>query len=63
LRNELPLLLAKAYGGARFIAGTEMRMAKHEWQRLFPDICPWTESEVLDKDFFPAIAPGANGRS
>ena len=63
LRNELPLLLAKAYGSARFIAGTEMRLTKRNWQRLFPDICPWTESQVLDEDFFPEIAPGANGRS
>jgi Domain of unknown function DUF29 len=63
LRNELPSLLAKAYQGARPVAGTEMRMAKHDWQRLFPAICPWTEPQVLDEDFFPEIAPGANGRS
>jgi len=63
LRNELPSLLAKAYQGARLVAGTEMRMAKHDWQRLFPAICPWTESQVLDEDFFPEIAPRANGRS
>ena len=63
LRNELPLLLAKAYEGARFIAGTEMQLAKRNWQRLFPDICPWTESQVLDKDFFPETASRADGRS
>jgi Domain of unknown function DUF29 len=63
LRNELPSLLVKAYRGARSVAGTEMRLAKRDWQRLFPDTCPWTESQVLDEDFFPEIAPGANGRS
>jgi hypothetical protein len=63
LRNELPSLLAKAYQGARSVAGTEMRLAKRDWQRLFPDTCPWTESQVLDEDFFPEIAPGANGSS
>jgi Domain of unknown function DUF29 len=62
LRNELPSLLAKAYRGARSVAGTQMGLAKRDWQRLFPDICPWTESQVLDEDFFPEIAPGANGR-
>jgi len=63
LRNELPSLLAKAYRGACSIAGTEMRLAKRDWQRLFPDICPWIKSQVLEDDFFPEIAPGAYGRS
>ena len=63
LRNELPELLAKAYRGARSIAGVQMRMDKHDWQRLFPDDCPWTAQQVLDEDFFPDLAPNANGRS
>lgn len=63
LMNELPLSLAKAYQGARSNDGTEMRLAKCDWQRLFPDICPWTESQVLDEDLFPEIAPGTYGRS
>jgi hypothetical protein len=63
LRNELPLLLAKAYRGARAVAGVEMRLSKRDWQRLFPDTCPWSESQVLDDDFFPERAPHANGRS
>ncbi len=63
LMNELPPLLAKAYRGARSVAGTQMRLEKRDWQRLFPDSCPWTESQVLEEDFFPEIAPEANGRS
>src|SRR5215813_8621783 len=51
LRNELPELMAKAYKGARLMAGTEMRLAKHNWQHLFPDTCPWTESQAVDEDF------------
>ena len=63
LRNELPSLLAKAYRGSCSVAGTEMRLAKRDWQRMFRDICPWNESQVLEDDFFPEIAPGAYGRS
>ena len=63
LKNELPALLAKAYRGARAIAGAEMGMDKHDWQRLFPDNCPWTEEQVLDEDFLPDLDPDANGRS
>ncbi len=61
--NEFPPLLAKAYRGARSVAGTQMRLEKRDWQRLFPDSYPWTESQVLEEDFFPEIAPEANGRS
>jgi hypothetical protein len=63
LANELQLLASKAYGRGCSVAGTEMRLAKRNWQRLFPDLCPWTEVQVLDEDFFPTIAPSANGRS
>ncbi len=63
LRNELPLLPAKAYRGARSVAGTQMRLQKRDWQQLFPDTCPWTESQVLDEDFLPELAREANGRA
>ncbi|HJU11546.1 MAG TPA: DUF29 domain-containing protein [Candidatus Binataceae bacterium] len=63
LRNELPSLLVKAYRGARSVAGTEMRFTRREWQRLFRETCPWTESQILDEDFLPPIASDANGRS
>ena len=64
LRNELPVLLVKAYRGARKNAGAEMRFkAGRDWERLFPIECPWTIDEVLQDDFVPDIAPDANGRS
>lgn len=63
LRNELPRFLIKAYGQALRLAGTQMGLEKHDWQRLFPSDCPWTVEQVLDQDFFPPIAPTANGRS
>jgi hypothetical protein len=63
LKNELPVLLAKAYRGARTIAGAEMGLDKRDWQRMFPDHCPWTAEQVLDEEFLPDIAPTANGRS
>jgi hypothetical protein len=62
LRNELPGCIAKAYVLARRLAGTDMRLARRDWEQLFPDSCPWTAEEILDQDFFPALAPTANGR-
>ncbi len=44
-------------------AGTQMRLRKRDWQQLFPDTCPWTESQVLDEDFLPELAREANGRA
>ena len=63
LHNEMATLLAKAYRGARSVAGIEMRLTRREWQSLFPETCPWTEFEVLDEDFLPAISSNADGRS
>ena len=61
-RNELSVFLRKGYESAKSLAGTEMRLDKHEWQDLFPRNCPWSESEVLDEDFILDIAPNADGR-
>jgi hypothetical protein len=63
LRNEVPRFLIKAFGQALRLAGTQMGLEKHDWQRLFPSDCPWTLEQVLDQDFLPPIAPTANGRS
>ena len=63
LRNQVPRFLIKAYGQALRLAGTQMGLEKHDWQRLFPSNCPWTVEQVLDQDFFPPIALTANGRS
>ena len=62
LRNELPGFMVKAYAPARRLAGTDMRLAKSDWERLFPSDCPWTPEQVLDQDFLPALAPTADGR-
>ncbi len=63
LRNEVPRFLIRAYGQTLRLAGTQMGLEKHDWQRLFPSDCPWTVEQVLDQDFLPPIAPTANGRS
>ncbi len=63
LRNELPGCLVKTYVLARRLAGTDMRLEKRDWERLFPNSCPWTSEEILDQDFLPALAPTADGRT
>lgn len=63
LKNELPAFLAKAYRGARTIAGAEMGLDKHDFQRMFPVDCPWAMEQVLSEEFLPELAPTANGRS
>lgn len=62
LRNQMPEFARKAYEGAKSMAGTEMRLSRHEWQLLFRPSCPWTESQILEEDFPPDIAASANGR-
>ncbi|MGH7907524.1 MAG: DUF29 domain-containing protein [Candidatus Binataceae bacterium] len=61
LRNEIPALTARAYRGARPVAGAQMRPDKRTWLSLFPNDSPWSALEVLDEDFFPEMAPGSNG--
>jgi hypothetical protein len=63
IRNELPDCLVKVYVLARRLAGTDMRLERRDWERLFPNSCPWTAEEIFDQDFFPALAPTANGRT
>jgi uncharacterized protein DUF29 len=64
LQNELLTHLNKAYRQARSLAGSQMRLNKRDWQKLFPGTCPWdAEREVLNEDFFPAITERANRRA
>lgn len=60
LRNELPSFLVKAYAPALRLAGTDMRLEKRDWERLFPVDCPWRSEQILDQDFLPPLAPTAN---
>lgn len=62
LKNELSESVTKAYRYAPRVAGIEMRLEKREWERLFPTDSPWTPEQILDQDFFPELAPTANGR-
>jgi Domain of unknown function DUF29 len=43
----------RAYDDARKIAGTDMGLDHHAWNRLFPDLCNWTLEQTLGEDFFP----------
>jgi len=64
LKNELPTHLNKAYRQARSLAGSQMRLNKRDWQKLFPETCPWdVEREVLNEDFFSAITERSNRRT
>lgn len=62
LKSLAPELLAAGYRQACKLAGQQMHLTDFEWKRLFPEQCPWTLEQLLDDDFFPAIAPTANGR-
>jgi hypothetical protein len=62
LKNQMPELLMTAYKQACLLAGNEMRLEKHEAQKLFPKQCPWSPEQLLDVDFIPEISPQANGR-
>jgi hypothetical protein len=64
LKHELLTHLNKAYRQARSLAGSQMRLNKRDWQKLFPETCPWdAEKEVLNEDSFPAITERANRRA
>jgi hypothetical protein len=63
LKSDAFEFLKTGYKQARALAGNEMGLAKSEWQRLFPDECPWTVVQLLDDEFLPSIARTANGRS
>lgn len=62
LRSMLGDIMARAYGSACSLAGTEMGLEKKEWQRTFPAECPWSAEQVLDEDFLPN-PPRAASRS
>lgn len=49
LRRELPVLLIEEYPLARLKASDEARLD----DSVFPEICPWTEAQVLDEGFWP----------
>jgi hypothetical protein len=64
LKNELLTHLNKAYRQTRSLAGSQMRLNKRDWQKLFPETCLWdAEREVLNEDFFPTITERASRRT
>jgi Domain of unknown function DUF29 len=63
LKNALPEFLETAYKQARALAAHEMGLDKHQAQQLFEKDCAWDIEQIQDEDFFPEVAPSANGRS
>jgi hypothetical protein len=53
LKRMLNECVAGAYEDARRLAGAEMKLERHAWQRLFPEACPWTLEQLRDPDYFP----------
>jgi hypothetical protein len=61
LKTVLADCMVKGYEDGRRLAGTEMKLDRLAWQRLFPDACPWTLTDLLDPDYLPQQA--RHGRS
>jgi hypothetical protein len=51
LRPKLPELIAEAYPDARDNAADETGLAL----QTFPERCPWTVAQVLERDFWPEM--------
>ena len=63
LANKFPEFLGKAYEQGRARAGAQMNLPKRDWDHLFPTECPWTQAQLLNEDFYPAISDQADGRA
>jgi len=63
LKNKIGELFEDAYRLARGEAGAEMGMRKRQWEARLPESCPWPLETVLDADFWPSPAHGANGHN
>jgi uncharacterized protein DUF29 len=44
-------VLIKAYQDAREDAAGESQLS----ESTFPEVCPWTYEQIMDKDFFPGV--------
>jgi hypothetical protein len=62
LKRMLGDFIEKAYEDARRLAGTEMKLDRNPWGRLFPEVCPLTLTQLLDPDFLPKAARADYGR-
>jgi hypothetical protein len=51
LQRVLAETIAEAYADARELAAEETRLPL----KTFPEICPYTQAQILDKDFYPAM--------
>lgn len=54
LKTKLKTLTDKAYQAACRIAGLEMGWETHKSKTTFPTVCPWSDSQIMDEEFFPA---------
>ncbi|HEX4209286.1 MAG TPA: DUF29 domain-containing protein [Candidatus Binataceae bacterium] len=62
LKVVLADCMVKGYADARRLAGTEMKLERGAWQRLFPDACPWSVGELLEPDYLPQQVASGRGR-
>jgi hypothetical protein len=51
LKGQLERLIAEAYSDARRETRIELGLARSEWNKLFPEQCPWSADLILHEDF------------
>jgi hypothetical protein len=54
LKGYLDEFAVEAYAGACRKTGAAMGLRRDQWEERFPKDSPWTISQALDADFFPA---------
>jgi hypothetical protein len=53
LASQIPIMIGEEYPDARYEASVQTGLPL----ATFPDTCPWTASQVLDRDFLPDAQP------
>jgi hypothetical protein len=54
LRGQLEQFASEAYRDARRPAGQAAGLRKGQWDKVFPEHCPWTLAQTLEFDFPPS---------
>src|ERR1700730_5135602 len=55
LKGQLTEYVAAAYADAKDDAGVDIRLERHQWEKLFPVTCPWTLEQIQVPDYFPSV--------